>query len=709
MRRTSLFFICLLTGIILLLPSTPISAQNAVDPLRFEKEIAAFEQEDRENPPPANPILFIGSSSIRMWKTLAEDMAPLPVINRGFGGSHASDAIYYFDRIVLPYRPKAIVFYEGDNDIASGKPPQMVFDDFKTFVDLVRTNLPGTPVFYLPIKPSVSRWGVWNEMSEANQLIKEYTDKQKDLHYLDTASVMLDKNGVVRRDIFLDDNLHMNALGYDLWTGVVKPALVKFAETHRPVTFDQAHRMLLAKANVSVSGAAPRAQADPLIPVYHLRTAANWINDPNGPVYFNGEYHMFFQHNPYGPNWGNMSWGHAVSTDLAHWKHLPIALTPNPMSYDRGGVFSGCCVIADGVPTIFYTGVLEPDETGFRKQVQCIATSGDNLRTWTKYPGNPVIAERPRPDLEGFRDPFTWQEDDGYWYCVIGSGIKGEGGAALLYRSRDLINWDYLHPLCTGFGQNWECPNFFPLGGKHVLVVSPHGECKYTVGDYDTSSHTFSPGLWQRMDFGGRPGFYAPNCMEAPDGRRIMWGWINSGGTEGYPWKGSLTLPRVVTLRDDGTLGFAPADELKALRGQHYQFQGLRITPGSPHDLGGLKTDCCEIIAVFEPGNAAAFGIELRRSPDGAETTPITYDAQNLRLHSGAASGQFQLLPGEDTLTLHIFLDKSVVEVYANGRACLTRSTLPKRPDSLGIRIFSEGRPVTVRTVDVWEMGNMWE
>ena len=164
---------------------------------------------------------------------------------------------------------------------------------------------------------------------------------------------------------------------------------------------DSLHAALLEKANKSVSETIVKASQDPLRPVYHLTTEANWINDPNGPVFFNGEYHMFFQHNPYGDKWGNMSWGHAVSSDLVHWSHLPIALTPVPGSYDKDGVFSGCCVIDNGVPTIIYTGV-DPE-------VQCIARSYDNMRTWKKFSGNPVIGKRPRNDLEGFRGPVCME------------------------------------------------------------------------------------------------------------------------------------------------------------------------------------------------------------------------------------------------------------------------------------------------------------
>ncbi|MFP4501456.1 MAG: glycoside hydrolase family 32 protein [Candidatus Hydrogenedentota bacterium] len=461
--------------------------------------------------------------------------------------------------------------------------------------------------------------------------------------------------------------------------------------------FDAIHAQAIEKANASVAEAIEQAQADPHYPIYHLRPPAYWINDPNGPVYFDGKYHMFFQHNPYGDKWGNMSWAHAVSEDLVHWEHWPIALTPNPDSYDKGGIFSGCCVVHDGVPTILYTGV--------SPQVQAIATSTDGMRTWTKHPANPVVADPPLEDLEGFRDPYAWQED-GVWYILIGGGIRGEGGAALLYRSEDLVDWEYLHPLCVGFAKNWECPNFFPLGDKHVLVVSPHGDVRYAFGDYDKKSHTFAPGEWHRLDIAEGGPFYAPNSMFAPDGRLLLWGWIRGAGGEGYPWNGCLTLPRVLTRRDDGRLGIEPAAELAALRQDHFGAQDIVLDGRRPERIDA-EGDAIEILLDIDVGNAEAVGIEVRQKRLGADAVRIEYDNIAHRLSAGEHSGDFQVLPGEDELKLHVFLDKSVIEVYANGRAALTTRIYPDE-NAQGIALYSKGRPATVRSVDVWNLGSIW-
>ena len=195
------------------------------DPAFYEDAIQAFEAADREAPPGPGRILFIGSSSIRFWSSLEDDMAGLPVLNRGFGGAHLSHVIHNTDRIVVPYAPKAIVLYAGDNDIGAGKSVERVVGDFEEFVGGVRSNLPSVPIHFLPIKPSKLRWKLWPEMAEANRRIEVITQADPLLHFLDTASVLLGAGGEPRDDVFLLDGLHLNAKGYALWTSVVAPAL----------------------------------------------------------------------------------------------------------------------------------------------------------------------------------------------------------------------------------------------------------------------------------------------------------------------------------------------------------------------------------------------------------------------------------------------------------------------------------------------------
>jgi lysophospholipase L1-like esterase len=194
------------------------------DPARFTADIAAFEAWDRQNSAPKDAVLFVGSSSIRMWQT-AESFPELAVINRGFGGSHASDVNHFAERIVLKYAPRTIVFYAGDNDLADGKSPGQVADDFQKFVVIVHARLPNTDIIYLPVKPSLARWRLWPQMQGSNALVKKQINGNPHISYVDTATPMLGNDGLPRPEIFLDDGLHMNDQGYRIWSELLRRKL----------------------------------------------------------------------------------------------------------------------------------------------------------------------------------------------------------------------------------------------------------------------------------------------------------------------------------------------------------------------------------------------------------------------------------------------------------------------------------------------------
>jgi lysophospholipase L1-like esterase len=198
-------------------------AQSAAS--RFQSEIEAFEQSDRTNPPPRGAILFIGSSSIRLWKTLAQDFPRHRVINRGFGGSQIIDSVNYVDRIVFPYQPELIVFYAGGNDINDGKSPEQVFANYKTFVTRVQTRLPATRIAYISIAPNPARWAQVEKVRQANHLIETYAHQQPGLAFINVFPRMLGTDGLPRPEIFGPDRLHMNEKGYALWKEIVGPAL----------------------------------------------------------------------------------------------------------------------------------------------------------------------------------------------------------------------------------------------------------------------------------------------------------------------------------------------------------------------------------------------------------------------------------------------------------------------------------------------------
>lgn len=455
---------------------------------------------------------------------------------------------------------------------------------------------------------------------------------------------------------------------------------------------------------------ANRFAHDPHRPRYHFLPPANWMNDPNGCIQWRGDYHLFYQYTPDRPVSGVKHWGHAVSRDLVHWEHWPIALSPTPGGPDKDGCWSGSAVDHRGVPTLIYTGV--------SPQVQCIATSADGMRTWHKYVGNPVIAAPPPGVIaKDFRDPYVWHEEDG-WHAVIGSGVQDVGGIALLYRSPDLIHWEYLGPLYTGrkeeTGTIWECPNFFPLGEKWVLIVSPIPLRRtiYFVGRY--ADHRFEPELRGEVDLGGH--YYAPQTFADERGRRIMWGWLWEGRSReaqiAAGWAGVMSLPRILTLRADGRLGIDPAPEVGRLRGKHRRWSGVRLASGG--QLLEVQGNTLEIAAEIRPG-AGPVGLEVCRSPQGEERTRVVYDpavhiltmdraqaSLSPDVQRDAHSTPLALAPGE-ALRLRIYLDRSVVEVFANGHACLAERIYPTRADSLDVQLFAEGEAV-FEVVDVWEM-----
>ncbi len=512
----------------------------------------------------------------------------------------------------------------------------------------------------------------------------------------------------------------------------------------------ESYSEILAKADQAVAQTAATLGDDPQRPAYHLFTAANWINDPNGPCYYNGYWHMFFQHNPFIADFGPMGWGHVRSPDLVHWEHCPIAIMPSPGSYDGAGCWSGSVVIHEGLPTMIYSGVadmtlwsadddLPPSDRqripqGYYhefvleidQETQCIATSQDNLQTWQKHPANPVIPAIPQDlDLIGFRDPFLWKEGDDRWYMLLGSGIKGQGGVALLYRSPDMINWEYLNPLYIGdpaeSGINWECPNFLDLGGKRMLVVSPHGRPVYWLGDY--AGQRFTPDAPpRRLDWGDV--FYAPNSLRDPNGRWLMWGWIREARPRDQyaaaGWASCLTLPREISLDALGNLVVKPAVELQGLRAATLYAGEVSLAGAAQDSLDGVTGDRLEISLRVTAATCASLCLQFRRSPDGAQYTQLEYDYRSgtLRLtrdQSTDTAGvtldacEYALqLGNEEPLDLSIFLDNSVIEIYANDRLSMTSRIYPSRAEAQGLRLQAQGGSATTQ-VAIWRMGSIWD
>lgn len=464
-----------------------------------------------------------------------------------------------------------------------------------------------------------------------------------------------------------------------------------------------------------------RFAADPHRPRYHFLPPANWMNDPNGVIQWKSQYHLFYQHNPNSALWGDMHWGHAVSVDLVRWTDCPVALAPTPGGPDEAGCFSGCAVNHDGVPTLIYTGTRGQQN---EIQTQCIAIGSDDLMAWQKYAGNPVLDRIPDAAHQSrdFRDPFVWKENDG-WYMVVGSRIQDVGGAVFLYRSHNLIDWHYLHPLLIGDihrnGVTWECPNFFKLGDQWVLIISSHmgtytGKVIYFTGQYE--NQVFTPTSEGVLDYGE---LYAPLTLLDDQNRRILFGWLRESrppeAQARAGWSGVQAVPRVLDFNSHGCLTMKPVPGIESIRGQHHHFDAGDLHDDAVLEAGGLALD---IRAEFQPDAAGNYGLRLVHSSDGAEQTDIIYDAAKHRLRVGSIPleggstprtervADHALTAGEPLL-LRILVDGSVVEIIANERTSLVHRVYPSHTDHNRIQLL--GAAAQIRSLDIWEMLSIWQ
>ena len=371
---------------------------------------------------------------------------------------------------------------------------------------------------------------------------------------------------------------------------------------------------------------------DEMRPAYHFSPRTGWLNDPNGLSYYDGKYHLFYQYHPYSTYWGPMHWGHAVSDDLITWEYLPAALAPDT-GYDYSGCFSGSAVtMDDGSHLLMYTscGDSSGDPTGKGRwiQLQSIAIRRPGESEYAKYEGNPVISESDIPeggDPYEFRDPYMWRCDDGSYRVLVANGRTSaeDGTRLLLFRSEDGLNWGGGKVLFEDerrIGVMWECPNFFPLGGRHILMASPmdmqaeEGEAVgsirfpqgnnvcYITGDYDEQLEEFCPdaddadaGYFMYEPVDGGLDFYAPQTFETVDGRRVMIGWMqdpsmsNLHSEDEFRIFGQMTVPRELTLKD-GRLIQWPVSELEKYRQVPVVYRNISIgTKEAEVGVGSLK------------------------------------------------------------------------------------------------------------------------
>jgi beta-fructofuranosidase len=444
---------------------------------------------------------------------------------------------------------------------------------------------------------------------------------------------------------------------------------------------------------------------------YHVMGEVGWINDPNGFVQFDDDYQLFYQHHPYSTMWGPMHWGHVRSDDLIKWEYLPVALAPHVDHAGGGAAFSGSAIDIDGTLYLMYT----ENWVGYQHQV--LAKSTDGIHFEPVADGEAVIDAEDLPFYANpidFRDPKIWEED-GVYYAVVGSRQINGFGQVLLFSSLDLKDWTYVGPLIQGsqqtiytLGYMFECPDVFSLGDNDVLIMSPqeipghrnnHGTV-YVVGNlnYDTGIlEDWSLADIQEIDYGFD--FYAPQTMVDDQGRRIMVAWMQSWNrspmTGHYGWAGAMTIPRVLSLDEEGRLIQYPIEELLGYRTNPYE---LNETTTS-HRLS-KEGNILDIELSFVP-EAGESGIVVYADDEG-NGTRIYYDDGRLYLdRTNSVGGRYQIdmynitsapvtLNSDGSIDLRILLDRHSIEVFVNGGEAAITSTVYYHADRTGLILFAD-------------------
>lgn len=431
-------------------------------------------------------------------------------------------------------------------------------------------------------------------------------------------------------------------------------------------------------------------------PQWHFRSERNWINDPNGPIWYQGYYHLFYQYNPHSPYWGDMHWGHTRSRDLIHWEHLPVALAPDGFHGEKH-CFSGCAVLNGETPAILYTSIGEGSRGARLGAEQRLAVSHDGMITWERSQKDPVITGEIHKgeQIREWRDPFVWRENDG-WHLLLGGSRNGYG-CVLLYRSDNLYDWRYAGILYETRDYPFlECPNLLTFGETKVLLYSPNRSVRYHIGRIENDRFvTQAEGI---LDSSGRSGFYACNTLlNDPKGRYITWGWLTEeakGGLQLSDCTCALSLPRVLSLREN-KLCQAPAEELKTLRRPP---EKLQSEPLSGELVFSGYSRSFEIKLDAQVCASDDFYLHVLETPDHSESTSVHYCAGTgyLTLEKGRTSlsdepsKMFQrakLEPGTGRLNLHVFVDYSTIEIFANYQEAISGRLYPICKNADGVRI----------------------
>ena len=461
-------------------------------------------------------------------------------------------------------------------------------------------------------------------------------------------------------------------------------------------------------------------------PAFHLSSRVGWMNDPNGFSYYKEKYHLFYQYYPYNTVWGPCFWGHAVSEDLLHWEYLPAALAPD-MPYDKDGCFSGSAMeLEDGRQLLIYTGVVRTeDEYGNPKDIQqqCLA-AGDGL-DYDKLEINPVLTQKDLPEgcsRYDFRDPKIWKEKDGTYRCVTCCATNDRDARIMMFSSLDAIRWRRGKLLIANndrFGKVWECPDFFELDGKWVLLTSPmdmlpegfeyhNGNGTLClIGDYDSEKGTFIPQHDQTIDYG--IDFYATQTILTPDGRRVMIAWMqNWDTTPGYrleptTWFGQMTIPRELSVRD-GRLYQKPVREFDLLRRDCVAYENVYVNGETR--LEGVSGRCVDLelnVQAADPDKVYEC-FEIRFASAGRCYTTLSYQPREQimkidRKFSGSRRAIIHqrraLVPAKDgSVKIRLILDRFSAEAFIqDGRQTMT-ANLYTDQSADGISFNAEGAAV---------------
>jgi beta-fructofuranosidase len=471
---------------------------------------------------------------------------------------------------------------------------------------------------------------------------------------------------------------------------------------------------------------------DPHHPRYHFTSPENRLNDPNGLCVWQGRWHLFYQGYP--PEYPRQHWGHAVSDDLIHWRDLPYAIYPGP----ERACFSGTIFVEESRAIAMYHGT---------RVGSMVAVSEDPLLlNWEKVTGKAVIplAKPGGPKLPyNIFDPCIWKQGGLYYALTAGGGRGRAVRTVYLHRSKDLATWEYLHEFLENdryglMGDDGACPYFWPIGDKHILLHFSHmSGGKYILGTYDTTRDKFVIDDGGDFNFGswGPCGLHAPSAYPDGQGGVIVIFNVNQGKpTKG--WDRMMSLPRRLTLRKGGffnPLNVVPAGEVESLRGGHVHVGETVLPANREVVLDNIRGNAMELVAEIAPQKGQTVELNLLRSPGGEEVTRIQcYRDRGYRILGGrhasptvvsidssrsTTAGDVQCRPPEsaqvemapdEPLKLRVFIDRSIVEVFVNGRQCVTARVYPARPDSAGVSLRAAGRDARLKSLDAWQMKSIY-